>query len=457
MDRDNCFFKFLAVVILLLCCGCAVSEKLYCIAPTLIPGTTREMKSAGFWIKGHPFADKVVMDSRQIGSFNRYIEKDLKLTQDISALGPEYPGKELFDSLAGSLGQFKKNKYYLPDGRPADRGFFMAIENNMRLADIKDNLEIRFGFTNRYADQRILPVYSGLYEAQGDVNFDELQNSSLDLGIPLAVLHESLDGKWLYVLSPTSAGWIEKNRVSFCGKGELEEYLSRAEFCVVTSPKSDIFFDPGLTDYYDYARMGSRFPVGQIKDSAKVEIIIPCFQADGSLILRKAYLKKEDVNLGYLDYKPRVIIEQAFKMINCPYGWGGMYGEQDCSSFLQEVFATVGITLPRNSSAQAEVGALLGKFEKQAGDQDKLKILRERAAGGITLLRLDNHIMLFLGLHDGQPYVIHDTWGFRQTSWRGDRARIINRVAVTGLGLGAGSSRGSLLKRIICLRNISLN
>ncbi len=42
-------------------------------------------------------------------------------------------------------------------------------------------------------------------------------------------------------------------------------------------------------------------------------------------------------------------------MLNQPYGWGDMYGEQDCSRFLQMVFATVGIMLPRDSKDQAQV------------------------------------------------------------------------------------------------------
>jgi hypothetical protein len=197
--------------------------------------------------------------------------------------------------------------------------------------------------------------------------------------------------------------------------------------------------------------------LGRIKDSSVIEIVIPYQETDGSSSLKKAYVKKESVSFGYLVYTPRNIIDQAFKLINAPYSWGGAHGEQDCSRFIQQVFATVGIFLPRNSSAQAEAGVILAKFEKQSADEEKIKILSEKAAGGVTLIYMDNHIMLFLGMHEGKPYVIHDIWGYRQGGRQGDEVRVISRVVVTGLNLGEDSSRGSLLKRIISIRSINAN
>jgi hypothetical protein len=119
------------------------------------------------------------------------------------------------------------------------------------------------------------------------------------------------------------------------------------------------------------------------------------------------------------------------------------------------VFATTGVFLPRNSSAQAEAGVLLGGFEKRAADQEKMEILSGKAAGGVTLIYMDGHIMLFLGMYEGKPYVIHDIWGYRERGRQGDETRIISRVSVTGLNLGKDTSSGSLLRRIISISNIS--
>jgi hypothetical protein len=296
-----------------------------------------------------------------------------------------------------------------------------------------------------------------MYEKQGDIFFDKLQNSSLDLGTPLAVLHESEDGRWLYVIGPSSDGWVEKNKVSLFGFAEIRKYLDQPDICVVISPRADIFLDPGLTVYHDYAGMGASFPQGRITDSAVVEIAIPYRDSDGRSSMKKAFLRRESVNIGYLAYTPRNIIDQAFKLIDAPYSWGGAYGEQDCSGFIQKVFATAGIFLPRNSSAQAEAGVILGRFEKQSADEEKMEILSGKAAGGVTLIYMDGHIMLFLGIYEGKPYVIHDIWGYRERGRQGDESRIIGRVAVTGLNLGEDTNGSSLLRRIISISNISAN
>ena len=41
------------------------------------------------------------------------------------------------------------------------------------------------------------------------------------------------------------------------------------------------------------------------------------------------------------------------------YGWGGLYGQRDCSSMLRDLYAPFGIWLPRNSSRQAKIGKVI--------------------------------------------------------------------------------------------------
>jgi hypothetical protein len=443
------------IALLLLGAGCVKKERPSYSAPLLLPETTREMRSPGFWTSRHSSADMTVLDAPQIRTFNEHIRKDLKLTRDITGVGETFPGEELLIRVRDSLTLFSNKTYYLAASGTADKTFLLRLEKNMWLSRIQAVIEVRYGLTNGYADQRVLPVEEGLYENQGDIFFDKLQNSSLDMGTPLAVLHESEDGEWLYAIGPSSDGWVEKKKVSLFTRGELKEYLEHPDFCVVVSPRADIFLDPGLTVYHDSAGMGARFPLGRITDSRVAEIVIPYRDLNGRSFMKKAYVKKESVNIGNLPYTPRNILDQAFKLIDAPYSWGGAYGEQDCSGFLQQVFATTGIFLPRNSSAQAEAGVLLGGFEKQAADEEKIEILSGKAAGGVTLIYMDGHVMLFLGMYEGKPYVIHDIWGYRERGRQGDEARIISRVSVTGLNLGKDTSSGSLLRRILSISNIS--
>ena len=160
------------------------------------------------------------------------------------------------------------------------------------------------------------------------------------------------------------------------------------------------------------------------------------------------------VHKGSLPCTARNIIQQAFELLNAPYGWGGMYGEQDCSRFIQEIFATTAVLFPRNSADQAQVGLLMGEFDENTTGREKLEALSNKAVGGISLLYMKGHIMLFLGIANKKPYAIHATWAYRDPAWRGNAVRRINRVAVSHLVLGRYSKRGSLLKRLLVIRNI---
>ena len=78
----------------------------------------------------------------------------------------------------------------------------------------------------------------------------------------------------------------------------------------------------------------------------------------------------------------------------------------------------------------------------------------DQASGGITVLYLKGHIMLYLGKTGFLPYAIHATWAYRVPDGNQDLTYKINRVAVTDLNLGKGSSNGSLLERLKSVRMV---
>ncbi len=446
---------FLILLLSSLSSGCALREKLYYAAPTLLPETDREMKNPGFWISQHPSPDKIVLKPAEIESLNFYIENELESTKDVTKLDSLLLGEKLVSLLENRLDHFSKREFYLRDAREANPVFYQKIMKNMNLRAIPSEIQVQFGLIVHYANQRIFPTRKGLFAKPKDIDFDKLQNSALDIGTPLAVLHKSSDGKWYYVISSRSSGWVETKKIALCTLKELRDFLGRSPFVITTKAKAGIFLNASLTEYYDYARMGVKLPLSQENDPKVIQVIIPFRKKDGALSHRAGYIKKSDVCEGYLPYTARNIIQQAFELLNAPYGWGGMYGEQDCSRFIQEVFATVGIALPRNSSAQRQVGLLIGDFDEYATEGEKLDVLIRKATGGITILYLRGHIMLFLGMLGDRSYAIHAIWAYREKVWYKDIIRVVNRVAITDLSLGKGSKKGSLLERLTTIRIIS--
>ena len=174
--------------------------------------------------------------------------------------------------------------------------------------------------------------------------------------------------------------------------------------------------------------------------------------------LTTSYVKKSvDVQIGYLPFTRENILREAFRLLAKPYGWGGMWKARDCSSFLQDVFSTMGVILPRNSAAQANSGSYFAKFniENSKIPDAKKEAALDQAPPVTSLLRLNGHIMLYLGKVNGHYYVIHNSSGYRVPRWFGDdEVHKLNQVVVSDLSLGKGSKKKSLLERLLSINTV---
>jgi len=117
------------------------------------------------------------------------------------------------------------------------------------------------------------------------------------------------------------------------------------------------------------------------------------------------------------------------------YGWGGMYGDRDCSSIIRDFFAPFGLWLPRNSYEQSKVGKIIS-FEGMS-DAEKLVLIKEKAVPFETLLYKKGHILLYVGIKNSEPIVFHATWGVK-TKKDGKEGRfIIGKPIFSTLELGS--------------------
>ncbi len=410
------------------------TEKLNYAAASVIAHTTVQMQRPGFWIARHPSPDAVILDAAGVQDFNEKLI-NAGLVKDLLNIDA-FDRKISQLQIQKEMQKFERGDYFDEQGKPAARDFFREIKENVVLEDSPD-WQLLQAFVVRQTDQRLLPTDKVLTSERFDLEFDELQNSSLDAGEPVVVLFETLDQVWVYAQTSVSAGWVKKENLAFVAPGEFKQMVVSKDFVVVTSAKVDLYLDKERMQFYDSVRMGTRFVVSSLL-SDTIEVFI----APG----QRMFIARRDIAVGYLSYTPRHIIEQAFKMLNAPYGWGGAHGEQDCSAFLKQIFATVGIALPRNSAEQGQSGALLGSNAQTE--------IFKKAFGGTVIAQLKGHIVLYLGMVDENPYVIHAAFAYREAVDGQDRVRVVNRVIVSDLSLGKGSKKGSLWERIVAIRAI---
>ena len=93
-----------------------------------------------------------------------------------------------------------------------------------------------------------------------------------------------------------------------------------------------------------------------IRDSPYTSWILdlPIRSNDGRLSFAPALLQKNtESSAAALPLTRANVIGQAFKFLGERYGWGHSYNGRDCSGFVSDVYRSMGVQMPRNTSAQA--------------------------------------------------------------------------------------------------------
>ena len=141
--------------------------------------------------------------------------------------------------------------------------------------------------------------------------------------------------------------------------------------------------------------------------------------ADGNAEVR--YTLEEAIRFSPLDEAAGLrsrIANYALQFVGNPYVWGGtsLTNGADCSGFVQSVMRNFGISLPRTSRAQSQVGEAINSSEMQPGDL----IFYANSSGTV------NHVAMYIG--NGQ--VVHASsarTGIRISNWNYRTPKVIRR------------------------------
>ncbi|HEY1140839.1 MAG TPA: SH3 domain-containing protein [Lysobacter sp.] len=413
-------------------------------ADTGVIGVDAAQLEPQYWIDRLPDADRVVLDPQAIAAENSRLHALDKSMHDLDALPAALtrdavtrwlaplstpPGKPLFDE----------------QGQPVPATTISAAVDNANLAGVPATRDTRYGLVVHRAALRTFPTTQRVFRSPDDHDIDRFQESALFPGDPVAIAHESRDGAWWFVVSPRYAAWIEKRFVAIGAKDMVLAYGRKTPYRIVTGGKVQTVFTPEAPAVSELQiDMGVRVPVlanwpkdepvnGQHGYTAHV-IELPVRNDDGSLRLTHALLpRREATGADYLPLTQANVIRQGFRFLGERYGWGHGYDTRDCSGFVSEVYRSMGVELPRNTSDQAVSPALNRIALSDKDDRAKrMALVRELKVG--DLIYIPGHVMMVIGNLDGEPYVIHDTTGL---SWRdadgSERRAKTNGVTVSPL------------------------
>ena len=421
--------------------ACAGSPRAPQIPAHGVIGVTDEQLDPQFWIR-HGASTRLVLDETAIAAQNSKLKQLDRSVHDVEAL----PRTLAMNDVRGwveSMSERPDDTLYDEQGRAVEESVIDALVANANAAAIPATQQTRFGLVVRRSSLRTFPTHLRVFNEPADgTDIDRFQEDALFAGTPVAIVHESRDGEWWFVVSPLYAAWIPKRDVAQGTADEVFAYAHKEPYVVVTGARARTVFTPERPEVSELQlEMGQRLPLvngwpaekpvnGQHSYTSYV-IELPMRAADGSLHFTPALLQKNsDVAEDYLPLTRANLIRQSFKFLGERYGWGHSYNSRDCSGFVSEVYRSFGVQLPRNTRDQG-VSPALNRIAFTADDDygKRLAVLREAQVG--DLIYIPGHVMMVIGQDGGGPYVIHDTTGI---TYR-DAAGVITRVQLNGVSV----------------------
>ena len=420
--------------------------------------------SPDFWVDRLERADRVVMDVKAIAAQNEKLLRLDSSMNDLHAL-PETLKKEEIVASISELSTLPDGPLYDVEGKPVPADTLQQLVQSLDLQKIPEKVTTRYGLVLKRTALRRFPTELRVFSRQGDTDIDRFQESALFPGTPVAISHRSRDGKWLWVTSPNYEAWALAENIAIGAKSAVFGYMEKTPYRIVLGAKVDTVYtreQPQLSELQ--LDMGIRVPLASVAPDAPINgqhpytswaVELPVRDANGTLAFAPALLQKnQDTAAAYLPLTRANLIRQAFKFLGERYGWGHSYNGRDCSGFVSEVYRSMGVELPRNTSDQSVSPALNRTvFGKDDGPGPRKAAVDALQVG--DLIYIPGHVMMMIGRIDGAPYVIHDTNGGSYLDANGNlRSMHLNAVSVTPLLPLRFNEKNSYVDRITSIVRI---
>lgn len=449
-----------ALLLIALLAGDALARE----TPSGVPGVTMEQLAPDYWVAKQPRARKPQLDAAAIAKQNaKLFELDTSVNV-VSDVADTMTGAEV-NRRMDELSQVPDRALWREDGSEVGEADRKALVESLARDAIPAEVRVRFGLVVRRASVRAFPTRMRVFSSADDRDIDRFQESALFPGTPLAILHESADRRWFFVVSPLYVAWIAQDDVAVGARDAVFGWSRREPALVVTGANVETVYtreEPRVSRLG--LDMGVRVPLradwpanepvnGQNPYNAWV-VELPVRNEDGSLAFAPALVpRSEDVGTEYLALERPAIVRQSFKFLGERYGWGHDYGTRDCSGFVSEVYRSFGVVLPRNTSDQATSPALDRVAFADGDVEARRKAVKELDTG--DLVYIPGHVMMVIGKDKGVHYVIHDTTGFNARGADGELRRVkLNGVSVTQLETLLAGDGTPYVDRITAIQRI---
>ena len=371
------------------------------------PEITDERSRAEYWISRNKDGEELIMTPSEIEALNERMQEEMPSLTDLTEIPGYLAGSNVRERIASvaELGDFTADEE-LPEvyekGRPLTKTNYARALANCNTKAVPASVEVRCGVATRRGNLRLLPVTDGWFDDAKDLHYDALQATAVDPAEPLLILTDSADGNFSFVIMRNYSGWLLKDAFAETSREDWNRYVEPKDFAVVTANKKYISSGKNSQLY----QMGAKIPLSK-KGGRRPQLmmLLPQRRANGWLEVVKVPAVFDDtLHHGFLSCTKNNFLRQGFRFLGDEYGWGGLDDSVDCSSFVGDVYRSMGIELPRDADQQAKSMANVIDLSGM-GEADRLAALESCVPG--TLLANNTHVMMYLGQDDaGTPIVL---------------------------------------------------
>lgn len=357
------------------------------------------------------------------------------------------------EKLSLIFSNFSASPGYGENKRKHSPSWAKKLQQNASLENYPNALQ--YAITTRPTNLRAMPTNSPhFYKPGGDSSgwpFDNLQISSVPANTPVLICHLSTDKSWALAETSFAFGWIP---VEDFARAD-EHFIKRWESGVYGVAVKDRVAVSDTEGYFILrTSIGQIFPMEQ-DSSDKMVILIAAADESNKAVVKRSMVSRQVVVPKPLLFTYLNAVTVANEFIDEPYGWGGLYGNRDCSAMTRDFLAPFGIWLPRHSADQAkQIGQYIDL--QDLTPEQKEKIILEQGVPYLSLLWRKGHIMLYIGEENGRALIFHNIWGLRTTNGDGKEGRkIIGKAVITtlypGKELNYLDPEGLLIKHLSAL------
>lgn len=286
--------------------------------------------------------------------------------------------------------------------------------------------------TLKWMDIRALPTDKPLYKDPSRPGegypFDMLQNSSVNYNEPIFISHTTKDGAWSYIFTNNVSGWVKSDGISIVDHQTMST-IQKSDKVYIIEDNYPLRDDKNR--FFAYSRIGMVLP---LESEEGESYLIKTYDRNNTLNI--VSIPKRVAHIGPSKINKNDLITIGSQLLKNTYGWGGMYGERDCSSMIRDMVTPFGIWLPRNSAAQSRKGEVIS-FAGMSNDE-KLSAIKTKGVPFETIIYLKGHVLLYVGTYQDNVLVMHNIWGIRTIDKEGNKGRhIIGRAVISTLELGS--------------------